>query len=299
MSSGIPTSSSAIDTLVFAGGGLRGLAYVGCLRVLEDHGIIPGVVKLVGTSFGAIVAMVVSLGFSADELYDFVVNFRYAHIQDIHLLGFWKNFGLDTGGRLNELLRAMCRRKTGNPDLTFRQLFEMKNKRLVVAATCLNDCQVRYFSLEESPELSVASAVRMSASLPVLFAPVICDGMLYSDGGLLDNFPLSHGKPESTLGFCFGGDDGAAEISDPIKCLQCVCACVFETLRRTRKILERGYQVIEIDTGGISTLNLEPTAEQRQFLYQSGLRETSRHFANRYAKELLEELITRTCTLAS
>ena len=54
--------------LVFEGGGVKGVAYVGALQVLEDRGIAGRVDAVAGTSAGAITAALVAAGYSAAEL---------------------------------------------------------------------------------------------------------------------------------------------------------------------------------------------------------------------------------------
>jgi len=52
---------SAYKNLVFEGGGIRGLAYAGTIKVLEEKNILSQVEKTAGTSAGAIAALLISL----------------------------------------------------------------------------------------------------------------------------------------------------------------------------------------------------------------------------------------------
>ena len=53
--------------LVFEGGGVKGIAYVGALQVLEEKKILPGIIRVGGTSAGAINAVLVGLNYSPAE----------------------------------------------------------------------------------------------------------------------------------------------------------------------------------------------------------------------------------------
>ena len=53
--------------LVFEGGGVKGIAYIGAMKVIEDKGILENVLRVGGTSAGAINATLVALGFTNDE----------------------------------------------------------------------------------------------------------------------------------------------------------------------------------------------------------------------------------------
>ena len=46
--------------LVFEGGGVKGIAYVGALEVLDREGILNDIERVAGTSAGAMVAVMVS-----------------------------------------------------------------------------------------------------------------------------------------------------------------------------------------------------------------------------------------------
>ena len=53
--------------LVFSGGGVRGIAYLGALEMLDEYGIIENIQRVAGTSAGAITATIVSFGLSIQE----------------------------------------------------------------------------------------------------------------------------------------------------------------------------------------------------------------------------------------
>ena len=53
--------------LIFEGGGVKGIAYIGAMKVLEEKGVMENVLRVGGTSAGAINATLVALGFTNDE----------------------------------------------------------------------------------------------------------------------------------------------------------------------------------------------------------------------------------------
>ena len=54
--------------LVFEGGGVKGIAYVGALEVLEREKILKNIQRVAGTSAGAMVAVLVGLGYNTEDL---------------------------------------------------------------------------------------------------------------------------------------------------------------------------------------------------------------------------------------
>ena len=53
--------------LVFEGGGVKGIACIGAMRVLGSHGYIDHITRVGGTSAGAINALIFALGYTMDE----------------------------------------------------------------------------------------------------------------------------------------------------------------------------------------------------------------------------------------
>jgi NTE family protein len=68
---------------IFAGGGVRGTAYIGALQALQTLDI-----KLTGyasSSVGAIIAALISVGYNHEELKDLLLNVNYQRFKDLYL----------------------------------------------------------------------------------------------------------------------------------------------------------------------------------------------------------------------
>lgn len=59
---------TAPEGLVFSGGGIKGLAYVGAIKALEEKNLFQKVKRFAGASAGAITAALLAIGMSPDEL---------------------------------------------------------------------------------------------------------------------------------------------------------------------------------------------------------------------------------------
>src|SRR4051794_35468597 len=68
--------------LVFEGGGVKGIAYLGALKVLEQKGIIQQIHRVGGTSAGAINATLLGLGFTLEETEKILRNLDFKKIMD-------------------------------------------------------------------------------------------------------------------------------------------------------------------------------------------------------------------------
>ena len=58
----------SIDSLVFEGGGVRGIAFGGVIRYLEENNMLDNIKNLAGSSAGAIIATGISIGYKSDEM---------------------------------------------------------------------------------------------------------------------------------------------------------------------------------------------------------------------------------------
>ncbi|XP_066265652.1 uncharacterized protein [Branchiostoma lanceolatum] len=191
------------ENLVFEGGGARGVAYVGTLRVLETAGILPRIKRVAGVSAGAITATLVALGLECHE----VAEQASVEIGNILISGgFWeqlvkpinlfRRYGWERGDGLYKFLGDILEKYTGNPDITFKQLYEMnlKCEELCIVVTNLDQLTEEYCHVKTTPDLPIRKAVRMSMSIPGLFEPVLddCHGSyeFFVDGGVICNFPI-------------------------------------------------------------------------------------------------------------
>ncbi len=195
--------------LVFAGGGVKGTAYAGALHEMENFTYSDGTklldhIQVVsGTSAGAINAMMVSLGYTSEELLELAGKDTFQHFADhTHILSIFcrllsgQSPDINEGKKLHEFIKDLIFKKTGIRNLTFKQLHELKTrdvpvKDLIVTGTNLTTKQVEYYSHQTTPDMKIADAVRISAGIPGYFKSItLADGQERVDGGVIDNFPI-------------------------------------------------------------------------------------------------------------
>ncbi|WP_114783158.1 patatin-like phospholipase family protein [Botryobacter ruber] len=204
------SQTCAFQNLVFEGAGIRGLAYAGVIEELEKHDKLKDVQKVGGTSAGAITALMVSLGYTSEEIAEIISSTQFSRFNDGRfmfvggLVRMNKVYGWYRGEKFTEWLGALIEQKTGNADITFEQLSQKGYKDLYVTATCLNRQQLLVFSRENYPHMKIKDAVRVSMSIPLYFQAVFIDstGAVYKkpdktkeldivvDGGIIGNFPI-------------------------------------------------------------------------------------------------------------
>ncbi len=156
--------------VALGGGGMKGWAHVGVLRVLDDIGLMPDVVA--GTSAGALIGAFWAAGMSVDEM------MRVMREQKTRSLFSWRFDG--QGLFSTDGMRGYLDRHFG--ERTFADL----DRPFFVVATDLE--RGREVVLREG---RIVDALLASTAMPGIFAPVEHKGMLLVDGGVVNNVPVS------------------------------------------------------------------------------------------------------------
>lgn len=189
------------ENLVFEGGGNKGVAYCGSLMVLNNLGVLDKVKRLSGASAGAMLAALISVGFSEDEILDFLAQ-DVGRIFLDHKWGYFSLlpnlvnlYGWNPGHKVYDWFGEVLGKKTGNPDITFMEVYKRYGKELCIVVTNVNHMAVEYCHPKTTPHMPVRLSLRMSISIPGVFAPPrygIGKGeeKCYVDGGLLCNYPI-------------------------------------------------------------------------------------------------------------
>ncbi len=183
--------------LIFEGGGVKGIAYVGALKVLEERKILKDIKRVGGTSAGAINAVLLSAGFNLKEMQDILWNLNFNNFMDDS----WgivrdtkrliNEFGWYKGDFFRDWMGRLIREKTGNENSTFHDFKKRGFLELYLVGTNLSTGYAEVFSWEHTPRMRVVDAVRISMSIPLFFAAVRgFRGDVYVDGGMLDNYPV-------------------------------------------------------------------------------------------------------------
>ncbi|WP_338945877.1 autotransporter phospholipase A1 FplA [Fusobacterium canifelinum] len=188
--------------LVLSGGGVKGYAHLGVLRVLERENI--KIDYITGTSIGAFIGTLYSIGYSVDEIEKFLDDVNVSNfletITDNTNLSLEKKESLKKYSVYlsfdNELNFSFPKglRGTGEAYLLLKELlgkyehmdsFDNFPIPLRIVATNLNTGETKAFSKGD-----VAKALIASMSIPSIFEPMKIDGEIYVDGLVSRNLPV-------------------------------------------------------------------------------------------------------------
>lgn len=191
-------AQQTVENLVFEGGGIRGLAFGGVVRFLEEHSIVEHVKGVAGSSAGAIFAAGLAVGYTAQEMINLLTETNFESFKDdswgvvFDLIRLLTQYGVYKGDAFYNWFANVLEKKTGNAKITFRQVYERYGKTLVITGSCLNRAQTYYFNHtdEKYADMPIALAVRISMSIPFLYKAVRLGDDVMVDGGVLNNYPL-------------------------------------------------------------------------------------------------------------
>mgnify|MGYP005842469177 CR=1 FL=1 len=187
--------------LVLSGGGAKGLAHIGVLKVIEKAGV--KIDYIGGTSMGAIVGGLYASGYTATQLDSIFSNTNYeAVIQDL-IPRSSKNFYEKANDERYAFSLPFNKFKLGIPTALSKGLY---NYNMVTRLTH-NVRHERDFNKLPIPFLCIATdietgeevlldegflaqSIMASGAFPSLYSPVIVDGRYLIDGGVINNYPI-------------------------------------------------------------------------------------------------------------
>lgn len=186
-----------LDTLVVSGGGIKSIAALGSLKVLEEKGILKNIKKYAGTSAGGIIVSLLVIGYTPDEINELIFSKIGSYTNE----SLYKipcnmiyNYGIYSGDKMISFLEGFFEKKSYSKKITFKELYERTNKILVMTGTSLSIRDTIFFNYQTTPNLEVIKAIRITASIPLYFTSVRYlheeKEHLMCDGGVLSNFPL-------------------------------------------------------------------------------------------------------------
>ncbi len=153
--------------MALGGGGARGYAHIGVMRVLQREGFRPSV--MAGTSMGSLVGAFFAAGLEADQVQEIITQASFWKLLDLNPFKDMLSFG--------ELVRLM----EGHVPPTFE---ELPISFSVTASDLITGTEV-YFR-----EGDLFEAIRASIAYPGAINPIWVGSRLLSDGGILNQIPV-------------------------------------------------------------------------------------------------------------
>ena len=227
--------------LVLSGGGTKGIAHIGVIQAFEDNDI--PIDYITGTSMGAIVGALYASGYTPEEMLALIASPGFAdwstgtlNRNDVYYFlqhpqtPSWVRFNL---GRDSTSVTASHPVSLINPlpmNIAFPEIFSAYTaqcggdfNRLFVPFRCVtSDVYAKHKVVLSGG--SLADAVRMSMSFPMVFEPIELDGVPMYDGGIYDNYPvdvmMQDFRPSALVGVNVGSKDAPPSSRNPLDQLE-------------------------------------------------------------------------------
>ena len=274
--------------LVFSGGGVRALAFIGVYHVLQYEffkrklDLSKQIFGYAGCSAGALFALLLCLGCTLTEMLTEFITFDENQIfSSLNPSNLFLHWGLDDKMYLVQHLRNILKKYAGNKDITFAELFQKTQKKLIVCTVRLNDETVQNFSAEKTPDFLVWRAVSASMAIPVLFSPNFVESEdVYIDGGFLNNLPYDVFDLQKTASFLLTRKlpykiDG---LQDYLLRVAYISTNACNKMHISLIPKEHYHRIITIDTGDASSVNFSLTEQDKHNIVFIGMQEMNAKF---------------------
>ncbi|GIQ60402.1 patatin [Flavobacterium collinsii] len=187
--------------LVLSGGGAKGFAHIGVLKVLEEAGI--KIDYIGGTSMGSIIGGLYASGYNASQIDSIFKKTNFDELINDYIPRSSKNFYGKKNDELYAIALPFSNFRIGIPEALSKGMY---NYNLLSGLT-RNVRHVRDFNQLPTPFLCIGTnietgeevllnkgnlvqAMMASSAFPSLFTPIEIDGNLLVDGGVVNNYPI-------------------------------------------------------------------------------------------------------------
>ncbi|RTY85112.1 patatin [Flavobacterium sp. LS1P28] len=187
--------------LVLSGGGAKGFAHIGVLKVLEEAGV--KIDYIGGTSMGAVIGGLYASGYNANQIDSIFQATDFNELINDFIPRSSKNFYEKRNDELYALVLPFDKFKIGIPEALSKGIYNYnllsRITRNVRHIKDFNQLPIPFLCIGTNIETgeqvllnkgNLAQAMIASSAFPSLFSPVEIDGKILVDGGVVNNYPI-------------------------------------------------------------------------------------------------------------
>jgi predicted acylesterase/phospholipase RssA len=257
------------NTVVISGGSVKGFAVLGAIYEMENKGILnlQDVNTYVGVSSGSLMSLLFVVGFTPMQIIQKVLSSKVfdAITKSINFGNVWNGLGAFSYEPIHNFMLNTIVEKIGYIP-TMKDVRERLGKRLIIISYNETEEKTVVFDSDNSKynDLSTLVLTRCSSNLPWFFSDFNVNGINYTDGGLVDNFPvhLVDNGNHRILGFVNGA--GTINTSYPIlnKIFKRLRAPITNIVKVRIEGMSPRCKIVRIETPGFNVHNLDITNSQ-------------------------------------
>ena len=263
------------DTLVLSGGSTKGIIILGALQYLADNFYLSEVKNFIGTSSGAIICFLLSIGYSPIEIMVYICTHQLLEkIQHFNIVAMINGCGASSFSNIYEQLEKMTIEKIGYIP-TFADL---KNKYNVT------ENKTEYLSCENNPDLPCLIALRMSSNLPLVFENFKYGSNFYVDGGVSDNFAIDLGDKigKKILGLYIDAEDKNFKKENDINIIEYIYRLMFIPISQSTMFkinnVSNKCKIVKLQNNKTTFFNFNINSVEKLNLFSSGYQEIKINF---------------------
>lgn len=190
-----------ITHLIFSGSNIYGIPFLGFIRYLYVHNLHLHIKNVAGTSFGSYIATIFALKIPVETFENLFIQYFNEPENNIistsKTLNLIPKLGMETTYKYIKPLSKFIYDVYDSENITFLELSKKTGINLHINAYCINTQSEVIFNVDNTPDISIIDAIAASMALPILYQPVIINGLYYIDACfvnnvMLDYFPTIH-----------------------------------------------------------------------------------------------------------
>lgn len=183
-----------ITHLVLAGNALKSLCLCGVLRYIYSYNIDKNIHDIAATSMGSFFALAFALKIPIERLELMIKTAaqdeRITKFKPSTFMNIFNNYGLCCSIDYLRVYREYLKEVYDQDDITFLELSKKTGVNIYVSTTRVDNGKNVIFNVNDTPNISVLSAIAASMCIPMVSQPIIIDGYYYVDGFLTNNLPI-------------------------------------------------------------------------------------------------------------
>lgn len=184
------------ENLCFESGSIKGLAYIGMIKELDNLGLLKNITRFVGTSVGSLFATLLTIGYTSNEIENLDLDFSNIIPTSCFVTKIYNvlnKFGCKNSDVLKKKYIDIISKKV-DPNITLSELFKLTNKELVIVTCCLNKLQPVYLHHSTFGSVKLIDALIASTLIPVYFKAIKFNFLgtedYYVDGSVVNGYPM-------------------------------------------------------------------------------------------------------------
>ena len=271
-----------IDTLILSGGGIKCISQLGAIKYLIENDMISEnlneIENIICVSGGIIIILPLLLGFTVESTIKLFIDAdlsKFFDFTDIKLDSIIENYGIYSNERVIEPILKILEHKKINKQITFKGLFEITKKNLVLKTVNISTGNIEYLSHENTPDLDIITGIQMTTCIPLFFQPIKYKEGYYVDGGLCGNFPLEYIQSKYNIFGLNIHSNKNIEITNLFNYLSQLQKVVWRNIDKLTFI--ENERIIHLKVTGYP-INFEENIELKKNYINEGYHQTEKHF---------------------